>query len=278
MIESAARHSSPPRPATRRASPRSPTQATTRSSLDEMRTLGHVSADRQRLAADALATWPPTTPRWLPTSTTSPGRLPRRWRSCSRSARPAVRREPPPAGGLLPRDDPPLRHARGREPAPGRPVHVQRPPGPRRGVPDRGRLHCADRCIVKHANPVGLASADNLAEAYRRALETDPVDAFGAIVGVNRELDEATAQRIAANAYEAVVAPGLRQRRGSILGRSRASRCCLPAPPTGLTDYGIADLDFQRIEGGLLVETRDRREVDRPSSRSSPSVGRPSKS
>ena len=63
--------------------------------------------------------------------------------------------------------------------------------------------------IVKHTDPVGLASHDELVEAYRHALETDPVAAFGGIVGVNRELDGATAREIAANSYEAVVAPGL---------------------------------------------------------------------
>ena len=63
--------------------------------------------------------------------------------------------------------------------------------------------------IVKHTDPVGLASHDELVEAYRHALETDPVASFGGIVGVNRELDGATAREIAANSYEAVVAPGL---------------------------------------------------------------------
>jgi phosphoribosylaminoimidazolecarboxamide formyltransferase/IMP cyclohydrolase len=62
--------------------------------------------------------------------------------------------------------------------------------------------------ITKHTDPVGLASGDELVEAYRRALETDPVASFGAIVGVNRMLDGATAREIAANSYEAVIAPG----------------------------------------------------------------------
>ena len=48
--------------------------------------------------------------------------------------------------------------------------------------------------IVKHTDPVGLASHDELVEAYRHALETDPVASFGGIVGVNRELDGATAR------------------------------------------------------------------------------------
>jgi len=65
--------------------------------------------------------------------------------------------------------------------------------------------------IAKHTDPVGIASADELVEAYRRALETDPVASFGAIVGVNRTLDGATARQIAANSYEAVIAPGFDQ-------------------------------------------------------------------
>ncbi|MCJ7709960.1 MAG: bifunctional phosphoribosylaminoimidazolecarboxamide formyltransferase/IMP cyclohydrolase, partial [Chloroflexi bacterium] len=62
--------------------------------------------------------------------------------------------------------------------------------------------------ITKHTDPVGIASAEELVEAYRRALDTDPVASFGGIVGVNRELDGATAREIASNSYEAVIAPG----------------------------------------------------------------------
>ena len=62
--------------------------------------------------------------------------------------------------------------------------------------------------ITKHTDPVGIASAEELVEAYRRALDTDAVSSFGGIVGVNRELDGATAGEIAANSYEAVIAPG----------------------------------------------------------------------
>ena len=65
--------------------------------------------------------------------------------------------------------------------------------------------------IVKHTDPVGLASAEELVEACRRALETDSVSCFGGIVGVNRQLDGATAREIAANSYEAVIAPSFDQ-------------------------------------------------------------------
>ena len=119
--------------------------------------------------------------------------------------------------------------------------------------------------IVKHTDPVGMASHDELVEAYRHALETDPVAAFGGIVGVNRELDGATAREIAANSYEAVVAPGFSESALGIL-RQKTGLELLAVPPDpteGLRDYGIANLDFKRVSGGLLVESQDSLELDK---------------
>ncbi len=119
--------------------------------------------------------------------------------------------------------------------------------------------------IVKHTDPVGLASNDELVEAYRHALETDPVASFGGIVGVNRELDGATAREIAANSYEAVVAPGFSQAAIGILrGKVGLEIMAVPPDPTeGMRDYGIANLDFKRVAGGLLVESLDELGLDR---------------
>jgi phosphoribosylaminoimidazolecarboxamide formyltransferase/IMP cyclohydrolase len=113
--------------------------------------------------------------------------------------------------------------------------------------------------IVKHTDPVGLASSDELVEAYRRALETDPVASFGGIVGVNRELDGSTAREIAANSYEAVVAPGYSPAALAMLRRKAGLELMSvpPSPSDGMRDYGIANLDFKRVGGGLLVETLD---------------------
>ena len=119
--------------------------------------------------------------------------------------------------------------------------------------------------IVKHTDPVGLASHDELVEAYRHALDTDPVASFGGIVGVNRELDGATAREIAANSYEAVVAPGFSEAAIGIL-RAKAGLEVLAVPPDptdGMRDYGIANLDFKRVAGGLLVESLDELGLDR---------------
>ena len=116
--------------------------------LEELRTLGQVSADtRYRLAADAFSTvaaYYAEIAAYLNqiSNNVYPSRLAL---VLEKVERPAVRREPAPAGGLLPRDDPPLRVARRRHPAPRRAADVQQPHGPRHGVPDRVRLHRADR-------------------------------------------------------------------------------------------------------------------------------------
>ena len=63
-------------------------------------------------------------------------------------------------------------------------------------------------CITKQLNPVGLASNDSLLGAYRGALDTDRVAAYGAVIAVNRVVDAATAEEIVLSVYEALAAPG----------------------------------------------------------------------
>ena len=120
-------------------------------------------------------------------------------------------------------------------------------------------------CIVKQGNPTGLASNDRLPEAYQKALEGDSVSAFGAVVALNREVDGETAGVMAGNAYEAIVAPSFSMAAREILAEKQTlALIAVPSGPTeGLRDYGIARLDFHRIDGGLLVETRDTSEMDR---------------
>jgi len=120
-------------------------------------------------------------------------------------------------------------------------------------------------CIAKQMNPTGLASNDDLAEAYNKALEGDPVSAYGAVVALNRQVDGTIAELLAGNAYEAVVAPGFSDEARQILGqKERLALLAVPAPPPeSISDYGLARLDFRSIDGGLLVETRDASELDR---------------
>ncbi|MCU0482845.1 MAG: bifunctional phosphoribosylaminoimidazolecarboxamide formyltransferase/IMP cyclohydrolase [Chloroflexi bacterium] len=119
--------------------------------------------------------------------------------------------------------------------------------------------------FVRHTDPVGIASDDELVEAFRRALETDPAAAFGSIVGLNRVVDGPTAREIAGGSYEAVIAPGYDEAARRILA-TRTELEVLAVPPNpvdGLRDYGIAALDFKRVAGGLLVETPDDTALDR---------------
>jgi phosphoribosylaminoimidazolecarboxamide formyltransferase/IMP cyclohydrolase len=62
--------------------------------------------------------------------------------------------------------------------------------------------------IIKHTNPCGAATGQTLVEAYKRALEADPVSAFGGVIGVNRPVDGETAAEMAKLFVEAIAAPG----------------------------------------------------------------------
>jgi len=61
--------------------------------------------------------------------------------------------------------------------------------------------------IIKHTNPCGTATGKTLAEAYRRALECDPVSAYGGVIGVNRAVDAAAAEEMAKLFVEVIAAP-----------------------------------------------------------------------
>jgi phosphoribosylaminoimidazolecarboxamide formyltransferase / IMP cyclohydrolase len=105
--------------------------------------------------------------------------------------------------------------------------------------------------IVKHTNPAGYAIADELAVAYARALEGDPVSAFGGIVAANREVDAATAEQIVEVFTEVVVAPGFAAPAREIL-EAKANLRLLEIDPTPAATH-----DVRGISGGLLVQDAD---------------------
>lgn len=106
--------------------------------------------------------------------------------------------------------------------------------------------------IIKHATPCGAATADDLAAAYKTALECDPVSAFGGVVALNRVVDEATAEAIAGVFTEAVIAPGFTPEARSVLKRKTSLRLLEAGPPASW-----ARLDVKSVFGGVLVQEPD---------------------
>ncbi len=109
--------------------------------------------------------------------------------------------------------------------------------------------------IVKHANPCGVAIAENICEAYNLAYATDPTSAFGGIIAFNRELDEKTATEIAGRQFvEVVIAPKISEGAKAAFGKKQNVRLL----ETGFWGNATAaSLDFKRVGGGLLVQDKD---------------------
>jgi len=106
--------------------------------------------------------------------------------------------------------------------------------------------------VMKHTNSCGLASHDDLAEAYRRALSGDPVAAFGGVVAANRTIDLATAEEINKTHYDAIVAPNYAPDALELLGQKKSLR--LVKVPLAEANQ---QLDFRCISGGFLAQTAD---------------------
>jgi phosphoribosylaminoimidazolecarboxamide formyltransferase/IMP cyclohydrolase len=109
--------------------------------------------------------------------------------------------------------------------------------------------------IIKHNNSCGLASHNDLAEAYRRALAGDPVAAFGGVVASNRIINLATAQEIDKTHYDAIVAPGYRKEVLELLRRKESLR--LAKIPPYRSSSSESYLDFRRVRGGFLAQVPD---------------------
>ncbi len=78
--------------------------------------------------------------------------------------------------------------------------------------------------IIKHTTPAGVAVGETLEEAYRKALRTDPVSAFGSVIATNRPVDGPTAEAIAELFVECIVAPGFRKEARTVLGAKKNLR------------------------------------------------------
>ena len=108
--------------------------------------------------------------------------------------------------------------------------------------------------IVKHANPCGVAVADTLAEAYRRAFAADPVSAFGGIIAANKPLDAATVDAIGKLFAEVIIAPDADPAALAGLEKKTQLRLLLAG---GVPDPLQPGLLVKSLAGGLLVQGRD---------------------
>ncbi|HEY7305719.1 MAG TPA: bifunctional phosphoribosylaminoimidazolecarboxamide formyltransferase/IMP cyclohydrolase [Bryobacteraceae bacterium] len=105
--------------------------------------------------------------------------------------------------------------------------------------------------IIKHTNPCGCAEQTTLADAYRKALEADPVSAFGGVLAFNRELDNETAGEVAQLFVEAIAAPEFSKDALSILTAKKNLRLVRVKP------LEKPELVIKSISGGLLAQTAD---------------------
>jgi phosphoribosylaminoimidazolecarboxamide formyltransferase/IMP cyclohydrolase len=112
--------------------------------------------------------------------------------------------------------------------------------------------------IIKHTNPAGAALGATLEEAYRHALATDPVSAFGGIVAFNRVLDEATARAVVEIFTEVAVAPDFDAAALDVLRTKKNLRVLRAGEP-----QTASGLECRQITGGMLVQTRDTHRLTR---------------
>jgi phosphoribosylaminoimidazolecarboxamide formyltransferase/IMP cyclohydrolase len=116
--------------------------------------------------------------------------------------------------------------------------------------------------VIKHNNPCGAAVGATLVDAFRKAYEGDPLSAYGGVLGFNRELDEATSLQVTEpNRFvECVIAPSFSAAALELLTTRPSWKKNVRLLRTGPLEEGtsVTSLDYRRVDGGMLVQTRDR--------------------
>jgi phosphoribosylaminoimidazolecarboxamide formyltransferase / IMP cyclohydrolase len=111
--------------------------------------------------------------------------------------------------------------------------------------------------IVKHANPCGVAVGANVGEAYAKAFNTDPTSAFGGIIALNAPLDGATAEHIAKQFVEVLIAPEITPEARAVFASKQNVRL-LEVP----LSHAMNALDMKRVGGGLLLQSADAMNIE----------------
>src|SRR5579885_3040684 len=111
--------------------------------------------------------------------------------------------------------------------------------------------------IIKHTNPCGAAIQSTLVASYVKALETDPVSAYGGVLGFNRPMDGETAEQVAKTFVEAIVAPGFTKDALERLASKKNLRLIEVDTSVSLDQ----EFALKQVSGGMLVQEKDRRVV-----------------
>ena len=113
--------------------------------------------------------------------------------------------------------------------------------------------------FIKHTNPCGLASAENIQTAYKKAYEGDPLSAYGSIIGINRVVDAELAQLVNDTTFvEAILAPDYKEDAMEIL-RKKKNRRILKVGDLSKQDAQVKDI--KKISGGFLIQDRNLQEL-----------------
>ena len=113
--------------------------------------------------------------------------------------------------------------------------------------------------IIKHANPCGVATGDDLVATYKAALKCDPVSAFGGIVAMNDTITADLATEIVKVFTEVIIAPAATDEAKAIIAAKKNLRLLVTG---GLPDAKSEGLNIRSVAGGMLVQSRDNGCVD----------------
>ncbi len=113
--------------------------------------------------------------------------------------------------------------------------------------------------VIKHNNPCGVATAKTLEKAFKDAHACDKLSAFGGIIGLNKKVDNATAEAIAKSGFmECIIAPEYEEGALKILKEKSKNIRILELPQDGAVEQS----DFKKVKGGLLVQDKDTKKLD----------------
>ncbi|MDI6703679.1 MAG: bifunctional phosphoribosylaminoimidazolecarboxamide formyltransferase/IMP cyclohydrolase [bacterium] len=109
--------------------------------------------------------------------------------------------------------------------------------------------------IIKHTNPCGVAIGNTLKDAYNKAYQSDPISAFGSVVGFNEVVSEDVAEDLITKYVEAIIAPGFTETALRILRKKKNLRLLEVQKPLNIIQR--KEMDMRKVVGGLLIQDWD---------------------